>query len=393
MPSPKKYFSGLSSATFLLALASLFADTSTEMLYPILPIFLTQELGASASLVGVVEGVAQAIQNVVQGLSGWLSDELRRRKPVALIGYAVAALSKPLIGLATSWTGVLAARSLDRLGTGTRSAPRDALVAASVADADRGKAFGLEGLGDNLGAFIGPLLTVLLIGAFHVSLRAIFLLAFVPGVLAASTIGFVREEPSAPRSEAKLDRDLRRLPRAYWRVIVATALFGIGNSSNSFLILRTRALGASLTTTIFVYASFNLVAALASYPAGHLSDKVGRKAAVLLSLLVFFVVYAGFGLTSNVGLIGLLFVLYGVHQGAFRSAGKALATGFVPAELRATGIGCYTATIGLTGLVASIAGGLLWTRVAPPATFLFGAAFALAGSGALILLVPGEPRR
>jgi MFS family permease len=392
MSSLKKYFSGLSVNIFLLAVASLFADISTEMLYPVLPIFLTQTLGASASVVGIVEGIAQAMQNIVQGFSGWLSDKLQRPKPIAVIGYALAAISKPLIGLSTSWTGVLGARLLDRLGSGTRSAPRDALIASSVEDAHRGKAFGFEGIGDNLGACLGPLLAIALLSLLHVSLRSIFLLAVIPGSLAALMVVFVRAKPAVASSKAKLDLNVGRFPKSYWKYLLVTALFGIGNSSNSFLILRTKDLGASLTMTIFIYALFNLVAALASYPSGYLSDKLGRKGVLLLAFLVFFAVYAGFGLTTNVVLIGILFVLYGLFQGISRSVGKAFAMDFVPAELRASGVGWYTATIGLTGLIASIVGGQLWTRIGPPATFLFGAGSALAGSIALVLLVPQRRR-
>jgi MFS family permease len=391
MRSPKSTFAGLSANTFLLACASLFSDTSTEMLYPVLPIFLTQTLGASASLVGIVEGVAPAIQNVAQGVSGWLSDRLQRRKTIALVGYSLAAVAKPLIGLAGSWSGVLGARSLDRLGAGTRSAPRDALVAASADEQNRGKAFGLEGVGDNLGAFLGPLLAIALLGVAHVGLRSIFLLAFVPGALAVVVVALVREKPVAAPSKGKLDLGLRRFPRSYWRYVAATGLFGLGNSSNSFLILRTKGLGASLTMTIFIYALFNLVAALASFPAGYLSDRLGRKGVLLLALFVFLIVYAGFGLTTNAIGIGCLFVLYGVHQGAFRSAGKALAADLVPAELRASAVGWCAATIGLTGLVASVVGGVLWTRVSPAATFLYGSAAALLGGAALTVLVAPKP--
>jgi MFS family permease len=384
-----RWLSGLSVNTFLLAVASFFADVSSEMLYPVLPIFLTQTLGASAGIVGLVEGIAQALQNVVQVFSGWFSDKLQRRKPVALIGYALGALAKPLIGLSTGWVGVLGARSLERLGSGVRSAPRDALVAASAEPTHRGKAFGLEGIGDNFGAFLGPLLAIALLGLLHIELRAIFLIAIVPGSLAALMVVFVREA-AAPASKWKLDLDLRQLPGDYWKYLVATALFGVGNSSNAFLVLRTRDLGASLESTIFVYALLNLVAALASYPAGYLSDKLGRKSVLLLSFLVFIVVYTGFGLSSNVVLVGFLFVLYGIYQGISRSVGKALATDFVPAELRASGVGCYTATIGLTGLIASVVGGQLWTRLGPAATFHFGAASALIGSVALAVLVPAK---
>src|SRR5947207_4700155 len=258
MTSPKKYFSGLSANTFLLAAASLFADISTEMLYPVLPIFLTQTLGAQASVVGVIEGVATATQNVVQGFSGWLSDKLRRRKSIALLGYVLAAISKPLIGLSTGWAGVLGARSLDRLGTGIRSAPRDALVAASADQAHRGKAFGLEGFGDNLGAFLGPLLAIALLTLLRGNMRWIFLLAVIPGLLATMMVLFVRERAVEVEAKAKIDLNIGRFPRSYWRYLAVTALFGVGNSSNAFLILRTKDLGASLSLTIFIYALYNL---------------------------------------------------------------------------------------------------------------------------------------
>src|SRR5436190_16711783 len=184
----RRPFAGLTRSTAYLALASFFADVSTELLYPIFPVFLTQTLRASGSVVGLVEGVAEATQNIVQGFSGWLSDTLRRRKPIALLGYIIAATAKPLMGVSTTWPGVLGARFMDRLGTGIRSAPRDALVAASVQETNRGKAFGLEGLGDNMGAFVGPLLAVFLLASLQLELRVIFYLATIPGMLAACMV-------------------------------------------------------------------------------------------------------------------------------------------------------------------------------------------------------------
>lgn len=388
----KGYFAGLSRNTYLLALASLFADISTEMLYPILPIFLTGTLGATATVVGIIDGIAQAVQNVVQGFSGWLSDKLQKRKGIALVGYALAAIAKPLIGLSTGWLGVLAARSLDRLGAGVRSAPRDALVAASADEQSRGKAFGLEGVGDNLGAFLGPLVTLALVALAAVTLPTIFFIAFVPGLLATLMVLLVKEKPVEAHAKAKLDVHLGRFPKRYWVYLGVTAIFGIGNSSNAFLILRTHDLGVSLTLTILIYALFNLVAAIASYPAGYLSDRLGRRNVLLVSFLIFLIVYAGFGLTTDSVLLGFLFAFYGLYQGIFRSVGKALASDLVPEELRASGVGWYMTTVGITGLVASIVGGVLWSNVGPTATFLYGAGSALAGSLALVFLVPGRIR-
>jgi MFS family permease len=389
----QRYFAGLSRNTFLLACASLFADISTEMLYPVLPVFLTQVLGASGSVVGLVDGVAQATQNIVQGFSGWLSDRLRKRKPIALAGYLLAAIAKPLMGLSTSWPGVLGGRFLDRFGAGARSAPRDALVASSADEEHRGKAFGLEGIGDNLGAFLGPLLAVGLLMVWRVDMRVIFYLALVPGLLAMLMIALVTERPVAVAAKAKLDFGLRQFPEVYWKYLVVTALFGIGNSSNAFLILQTQAIGASLETTILIYAAFNLVAALISYPAGFLSDRWGRKNILLASFAIFFVAYLGFALTGNVIQIAALFVFYGLYQGIFRAVGKALATDFVPEHLRASGVGWYNTTVGLLGLVASIAAGLLWDHVGHGAVFLFGAAFAVVGGVALVAMIPAQQAR
>lgn len=321
---------------------------------------------------GIVEGAAQAIQNIVQGASGWYSDRQRRRKPIALAGYLVAALAKPLIGLSSSWPGVLGARSLDRLGAGVRSAPRDALVAASADEAHRGKAFGLEGVGDNLGACLGPLITVALLGWFAVGMRSIFLLALIPGLVACALVLLVRESPAAAPRTTTADLRLRDLPRRYWSYLAITALFGIGNSSNSFLILQSKQLGASLTMTILVYAAFNLVAAAASYPAGYVSDEYGRKHVLFASLAIFAIVYAGFGFASRFAIVGSLFVLYGVFQGIYRAVGKALAVDFLPAELHASGVGLFSATVGLSGLAAN----------------LIGAACAVAGCIALAMWTP-----
>lgn len=384
----KSFFSGLSRNTYLLALSSLFADISTEMLYPILPVFLTQHLGASAAIAGLVDGIAVAVQYVAQGVSGWISDKLQRHKAIALLGYTLAALAKPLIGLSTGWLGVLGARALDRFGAGSRSAPRDALIASSADEKSRGKAFGLEGAGDNLGAFLGPLITLALLALALVSLREIFLLALIPGLCAVLMILLVRNKPATTSAKAKLDFRLRRFPKRYWIYLGVTALFGIGNSSNVFLILRTTGLGASLTDTVLIYAVFNLVAALASYPAGYLSDHLGRKKLLLCCFIIFLVVYAGFGVTTNTVVIGCLFVFYGLHQGIFRSVGKALASDLVPAELRATGVGWYMTTVGVSGLVASLVAGQLWTNVDPSAAFLYGAGTAVLGSIALVVFVP-----
>lgn len=389
----QRYFAGLSRNTFLFAFTSLFADISTEMLYPVLPVFLTQTLKASGSIVGLVDGVAQAAQNIVQGFSGALSDKLQKRKFIALAGYLLAAVAKPLMGLSRVWQGVLGARLLDRIGAGTRSAPRDALIASSVDEKNRGRAFGLEGFGDNAGAFLGPLLAVFLLYSLHTGIRTIFYLALIPGLLAFFMVLFVKEQPVAVAAKSKIDISLRQFPNGYWKYLLVTALFGLGNSSNAFLILRTQDIGASLETTILIYAAFNLVAALISYPAGSLSDTWGRKNILLASFVIFLVAYLGFALTQNIFLVAALFVFYGLYQGMFRAVGKAFASDFVPDHLRASGVGWYSTTVGLLQLVASVVAGLLWDRVGHAAVFYYGAAFAAVGSIGLLLLIPAKHDR
>ncbi|HEU4635797.1 MAG TPA: MFS transporter [Edaphobacter sp.] len=385
-PKVKAYFAGLTRNTFLLAVASLFTDISTEMLYPVLPVFLTETLRASGSIVGVVDGFALAGQNIVQGFSGVLSDRWKRHKAVAVVGYVLAATAKPLIGLSTVWQGLFAARLVDRVGTGIRSAPRDALVAESVEAKDRGRAFGLEGLGDNTGAFLGPLLALFLLVSVGVGLRTVFYLALIPGLVAVGMVLLVQEKPRQDGTSAAHAADARRFPAHYWRYLSVIALFGIGNSSNAFLILRTHETGTPLRNTILIYAGFNLMAALISYPAGSLSDRWNRKHVLLIAFVIFAVVYAGFGLTTNIALLGVLFLLYGVYQGIFRAVGKAIAADAVPVSLRASGIGWYSTAVGLSQLAASIVAGVLWDRVGHDAVFFYGAAFAVAGTVGLALL-------
>lgn len=386
----ESWFTGLSRNTVLLALASLFSDISTEMLYPILPVYLTGTLKAGGWVVGLIEGIATGLQNLIQGFSGSLSDRLQKRKSLALIGFALSAISKPMIGLAGAWPGVFAARSADRLGSGFRSAPRDALVAASAEEAYRGKAFGLEGAGDNAGAFIGPLITVGLLTLFVLPLRWLFYLAIIPGTLAFLMVLLVREKPIEIRAKTRLDVGLNRFPKACGRYLIAAGLFGLGNSSNAFLILETQAMGASLTTTILIYAGYNLLAALVSYPAGDLSDRIGRRNLLAAAFLVYGASYLGFALTHSIAASAALFALYGVFQGIFRAIGKTLAADLAPPDLRASGIGWYGAVVGASGLVASLAAGLLWDQVSHASVFLWAAGFAVAGAVALLTLVPAK---
>jgi MFS family permease len=343
-------------------------------------------LGVGGSVVGLIEGVANATQNIEQGFAGWLSDKIHKRKSLAIIGYSLAAISKPFMGLSNIWQGVFAARVMDRFGTGTRSAPRDALVAGSADDTNRGKAFGLEGIGDNMGAFLGPVLAVILLFYFKVPIRNIFYLAIIPGTLAVIMVLNVREKADGFKSKYKLDVKFSRFPKSYWKYIGVTALFGIGNISSSFMILQTRNVGVSLIGTILIYAVFNFIAAAVSFPSGTLSDRFGRKNVLLSSFLAFLVALIGFAFTRSFFVIAVLFALYGVYSGIFRAVGKAFAADFVPQELRASSIGLFNATVGISGLIASITAGLLYDKIGHPAVFLTAAVFVAAGSILLMVL-------
>jgi MFS family permease len=383
------YFSGLSKNTFLMAAGSLFADLSTEMLTPVLPIFLTQALHANGSIVGLVDGIAQAVRNLIDGFSGSLSDRLRRRKAVALFGYALSALAKPVMGLATAWEILLVGRLSDRLGAGIRSAPRDALVASSVDKRSRGSGFGLEGFGESAGAFLGPILTMTLLYALGLDLRMIFFLALIPGVLAFVTVLFAREQ-TPPAARAASAGGFRSLQTPYWRYLVAIALFSLGNSTNAFLILRAQDAGASVALTTSIYAGFNLVAAVVAYPLGVLSDRWGAKYLLLGSFIAFLIAYLGLFFAESLIAVAVLFIFCGFYQGIFRPVGRRLAADLVPDHLRATGIGWYSGTVGLSQLIASIVAGVLWDQVGHPSVFLYGAAFGAAGIVALMLLVPNR---
>lgn len=389
----QKYFKGLSKNTFLLALTSLFADISTEMLYPILPIFLTTYLGAGGVIVGTIEGVATATQYIQQGFSGWLSDRLQKRKPLALVGYFLSAISKPMIGLSTGWSGVLGARFLDRLGSGTRSAPRDALVAGSASDGHRGKAFGLEGIGDNLGAFLGPLLAIALLYYFKVPLKNIFFLSIIPGLAAVLMMLLVKEKKDGIKSKIKIDIK-SRFPKNYYKYLGVTAIFALGNISSSFMILQMTYIGVPLIATILTYAAFNLVAAIVSLPSGSLSDRFGRKNILFAGFLVFLFTLMGFTRAKSLVVIVSMFILYGVYQGIFRSVGKAMASDFVPQEVRASAIGWYNATIGFSSLAASIIAGRIYDQIGHATVFATATIFVALGTALFVVLkFPGETRK
>ncbi len=383
-PSPVP---GVSRNVLVLGLVSLATDASSEMIYPLVPLFLTRVLGAPVAVVGLIEGLAEATASVLKGVSGWLSDRVGRRRPLVVAGYGLAAIAKPLLALAAGWPLVLAARVLDRFGKGVRGSPRDALIADSSPDGLRGRAFGFHRAMDQTGAVIGPLLVLPLLALFHQNLRALFVAAFVPAALGVAILTAVRETGRGPSPGAALPRfHLRGTPAAFHRFLAVMLLFALGNSSDMFLILRARQLGIGTGAVVLLFAVYNAVYAAASYPAGVISDRIGRKRVMTAGLAVFALVYAGFGLARGPVWVWVLFAVYGLYQGLTDGTSRALVVDLVSPELRATALGVYAMATGLAALPASVIAGLLWDKVGPAAPFLYGAALAaLACSGSMLV--------
>jgi MFS family permease len=403
-----------------LGLVSLVADFSSEMIYPVFPGFVTEVLGASAAVLGLIEGLAEATASLTRYPFGRWSDATGRRRVFVLGGYGLAALGKLVLALAFVWPVALAGRVVDRTGKGMRTAPRDALLAADVDDRDRGLAFGLHRTMDTAGAVIGPL-TALLLLQLGVSLRWVFAIAFVPGLLSvvviwrsvrdrrpaeepddpttapASSVAAVplssaaaaAESPTAaaPRSSAAPARVRLRLPASpvFRRLLLASLVFAVGNSSNAFLLLKASSVGFSVKAVILVYVLYNLTYAAGSLPLGGLSDRVGQIPVVAGGFVVFAVVYVGFAAAKSMALVAVLFAAYGLYIAATEGTTKALISRAAPDAQRASAMGFFDTSIGVASFAASALGGLLWTLVGPWATFSFGAV--TAALAAVLLLV------
>jgi MFS family permease len=393
-PSPPRssaLSTGLSRSAIIIGLVSLLSDISSEMIYPILPLFLTETLRAPAAIVGLIEGIAVGASTAIGGLSGWISDRLGRRKPVAFAGYALTAVTRPMIAAAQVWPVVLGARFAERFGKGIRNAPRDALLAESTPEEYRGRAFGFERAMDSAGAVVGPLVALTLIGWVGLGARSIFLISGIPAALAALLILTVREQSrdgAVPSTNVKFS--LAGTTREYKRLLLVTAVFGLANSANAFLILRSEQLGLDRKWTILAYTLYNAIASLAAMPAGAASDRFGRRNVLIIGFAIYAVSYAGFGWASTGWLVWPLFALYGLFPALTDGVGKAMAVDSAGTAGRATAIGVYSMVMGLTQIAASYIGGELWDRVDSRATFYFGAALAAAAGVMLFLLLPSH---
>ncbi|HEX5037291.1 MAG TPA: MFS transporter [bacterium] len=372
-----------------LGMGSLFMDTSSETIHGLLPVFLVSVLGASVTSVGILEGLAEAAALVFKVISGPVSDRLPRRKPLVVLGYAMAALSKPLFALAGSVPVVYTARLFDRMGKGIRGAPRDALVADIVPPRLRGRAFGLRQSLDTVGAFLGPLLAVLLMKLTNGDYRTVFWLATIPAVLCVGTMVFgVREKTRETGwSNGRLRfRDLKKFSAAFWFVSGAGALFQLARFSEAFLILRAKDFGLSLSFAPLILIVMNIVYALSAYPFGHLSDRIPREAFLKAGLVVLCLSDAALGFAGGLVPVFCGVALWGLHLGLTQGTLSALVADTCPPEDRGTAYGLFNLFSAAALLSASAVAGVLWDRVGAKATFLTGAAFSISSLLAFLIV-------
>ena len=389
----KKYL-GVSRNVFFLGWVSLLTDMSSEMIFNVLPLFLLNVLKVSTPIIGLIEGIAEGTASLFKLVSGWLSDRLGRRKSLTVFGYSLSTLSKPFLYIASSWAVVLAVRFTDRVGKGIRDAPRDALVADSTADNERGRSFGFHRAMDTAGAVLGIALAALIVYlvereglqlTWH-AFRALVLSGIGPAVLAVLILlVFVREKKRGAQrnpGEPATAQPVREAPakttldRRFKLFLLIMVLFTLGNSSDAFLILRAQNLGFSVFWVLILFVAFNLVYALAATPAGVISDKLGRKRVIVVGWTIYALSYLGLGLASAKWQVWLLFALYGLYYGISEGVTRAFVSDLVPAEKRGTAYGWYHAAVGISVLPASVIAGLLWQYISPAVTFYFGAGMA-----------------
>ncbi len=374
----------------LLGLTSLLTDISSEMVYPLLPIFLVNTLGATPAILGLIEGVAESTASLLKAFSGYFSDRVRLRKPFAIFGYASSTLGKFFLYISTGWSCVLTARVADRFGKGIRTAPRDALIADSSKDGKRGAAFGLHRAMDTLGATIGVSAAYFLITRFKGDLRNIFLFSLIPAFLGVLMLFFVKEKKRAEsRNIGKLSLRWRILDKRLKAFLIFTFIFTLGNSSNQFLLLRAKNLGASLPQVLLLYLAYNLVFFLTAYPAARLSDKIGRRKLLVLGYLFYGLVYLGFAANNRLNALWFLFALYGLYTGFTEGIEKALVSDVAPQELRATAIGLHATLVGIGLLPASLLAGLLWNYGGASLPFYVGGFFGIVASVGFTFILKG----
>lgn len=382
--------SGLPRNLWAVSATSFFMDISSEMVLNILPLFLANVLGVRTNVIGLIEGVAESTASLVKLYSGWLSDRLKQRKSLAVAGYALSALAKPFFLWASSWGAVAIIRWADRLGKGVRTAPRDALVADSIQAEKRGLAFGFHRAADTAGAMLGILISLGLVWFSQQSqlelgmqtFRAVVLVSIFPAALAVLALALGAREVPVAGQASRPRFSFKALGRPFLVFMITVAVFDLGNSSDAFLVLRAQERGLSVVGILGMLASFNLIYALVSTPAGVLSDRIGRRTIIVSGWLVYAAIYMGFALAQNGLQVWVLYVIYGIYYGLAYGTSRAFVADLVGTELRGTAFGTFNAVLGVLDFPASLIAGILWQGMfgwqgfGPAAPFLFGAGMA-----------------
>src|SRR5688572_25752041 len=408
--------SRISRPVWLLGWSSLFTDAATEMIYPVLPVYLSRVLGASAFSLGLIEGVAEAVNSLLKVASGWASDRWTRRKPIVIAGYALSSAARPLIAFTTTWPQVLLIRALDRTGKGIRGAPRDVMLARFATSATRGRVFGFHRAMDHTGAILGPLIATAILFFAPGNYRLLFMLTLIPGAIAVALLFLVPEPdaPGPPRGTRPTNTDVGRVPQNVGRVplraetggpaklqpaerfprrllafLAVLLVFSLGNSADAFLLLRLSDVLGSATYIPLLWAGLHVVKASLSTWGGALSDRLGRKQVIVFGWAIYAVVYMGFALARDAWTLIAWSLVYGSYFAFTEGAEKALVADLTPAGRQGTAFGLYNATLGVGALAASVAFGFLYERFGAPAAF--GTGSALAACAALLLVCIRTP--
>ena len=403
---PKTGWRGLPRNVWAVSLTSFFMDISSEMVVNLLPLFLANVLGVRISLIGLIEGIAEMTSSLLKVFSGWFSDRVGERKWLAVAGYGISTLAKPFFYFAQTWTQVLVVRWADRVGKGVRTAPRDALVADSIDEKQRGLAFGLHRAADTGGAVVGLLIALGVIWAAQEAavklgrdtFQTVVLVSLIPAVLAVLVLAIGARDVPASSERARPKITFRGLGRPFLIFLLIVGIWDLGNSSDAFLVLRAQSLGTSVVGILVMLITFNFVYALVSTPAGALSDRIGRRKIIIGGWLAYAVIYLGFAMAQNSWQVWLLYAAYGVYYGMAYGTSKAMVADLVRPELRGTAYGTYNAVLGILDLPASLIAGILWqggagwAGLGASAPFIFGAACSLLAAVLMLVWKPPAPQ-
>ncbi len=378
MHGQNKIFVGLTRNIFILGLVSLFTDLSSQMVFPLIPLFLTSVLGTGAYAVGIVEGAAETTASLLKVVSGYWSDKIKKRKPFVLFGYSLSSLTKPLFAFANVWFFVLFVRVVERIGKGLRTAPRDALVAESSDESVRGKAYGFHRAMDGIGSTLGAILAFLLLPIL--GYRNIFLFAFIPGIISVFVVLFIKEKNAPIKKETKetsIKLSFKELPMNLKLFIIVSSIFALGHFGYAFLLLKAKDIGLADNMAILLYVLFYIVYTLCTIPSGMLSDRIGRKPVLIAGYLIFAITSLGLIFASNIYGVLLFFVIYGIFYAMIDGVQRAFVVDLAPRHLKATALGTFHTAIGLVALPGGYLAGLLWDKISPEATFVYGLALAI----------------